>query len=80
MNAIKEMDSVFIMRPSHLGRPEDLKPFIEALKEKGGIKLVSFLSLIGVENNPVPPHHKIENYIEICKNCKVMSILYQQTE
>lgn len=25
---------------------------------------MSFLSLIGVENNPVPPHHKIEKYIE----------------
>lgn len=63
-NAVKEIDRVFIMRPPHLGKPEDLKPFIEILKEKKGIKLVSFLSLIGVENNPVPPHHKIEKYIE----------------
>lgn len=62
--ALENIDRVFIMRPPHLGRPEDLKPFIDALKEKGGIKLVSFLSLIGVENNPVPPHHKIEKYIE----------------
>jgi uncharacterized protein YbjT (DUF2867 family) len=59
-----EADRVFIMRPPHLGKPEDLKPFVEALKAHGGIKLVSFLSLIGVENNPVPPHHKIEKYIE----------------
>ncbi|WEG18959.1 NmrA family NAD(P)-binding protein [Alkalihalophilus pseudofirmus] len=28
------------------------------------IKLVSFLSLMGVEKNPIPPHHKIEKYIE----------------
>lgn len=63
-NALKDVDRVFIMRPPHLGKPEDLKPFIDALKEKGGIRLVSFLSLIGVENNPVPPHHKIEKYIE----------------
>lgn len=62
--ALKNVDRVFIMRPPHLGKPEDLKPFIDTLKEKGGIKLVSFLSLIGVENNPVPPHHKIEKYIE----------------
>jgi uncharacterized protein YbjT (DUF2867 family) len=62
--ALREVDMVFIMRPPHLGKPEDLKPFIEALKTHGGIKLVSFLSLIGVENNPVPPHHKIEKYIE----------------
>ncbi len=63
-SAIRGVDRVFIMRPPHLGKPEDLKPFIEALKEKRDIKLVSFLSLIGVENNPVPPHHKIEKYIE----------------
>lgn len=62
--ALQDVDRVFIMRPPHLGKPEDLKPFIEALKSKGSIKLVSFLSLIGVENNPIPPHHKIEKYIE----------------
>lgn len=62
--ALQDVDRVFIMRPPHLGKPEDIKPFVEALKSKGGIKLVCFLSLIGVENNPVPPHHKIEKYIE----------------
>ncbi|WP_017414355.1 NmrA family NAD(P)-binding protein [Clostridium tunisiense] len=62
--ALEDIDRVFIMRPPHLGKPQDLKPFIEALKRKGNIELVSFLSLIGVENNPVPPHHKIEKYIE----------------
>lgn len=62
--ALQDIDRVFIMRPPHLGKPEDLKPFIEVLKSKASIKLVSFLSLIGVENNPIPPHHKIEKYIE----------------
>lgn len=62
--ALEGVDRVFIMRPPHLGKPQDLKPFIEALKEKGCIKLVSFLSLIGIENNPIPPHYKIEKYIE----------------
>ena len=62
--ALKDVDRVFIMRPPHLGKPKDLKPFVEALKAQGNIQLVSFLSLIGVENNPVPPHHKIEKYIE----------------
>lgn len=62
--ALQDVDRVFIMRPPHLGKLEDIKPFVEALKSKGGIKLVCFLSLIGVENNPVPPHHKIEKYIE----------------
>jgi uncharacterized protein YbjT (DUF2867 family) len=64
VHALREADRVFIMRPPHLGKPEDLKPFVEALKAHGGVKLVSFLSLIGVENNPFPPHHKIEKYIE----------------
>jgi len=62
--ALADVDRVFLMRPPHLGKPADLLPFIEALKKKGDIRLVSFLSLIGVENNPVPPHHKIEKYIE----------------
>lgn len=60
---LKGVDRVFLMRPPHLGKPEDLYPFIDAMKEKG-IRLVSFLSLMGVENNTVPPHHKIEKYIE----------------
>lgn len=62
-SALKDVDRVFLMRPPHLGNPEDLYPFIDTMKEKG-VKLVVFLSLMGVEKNPVPPHHKIEKYIE----------------
>lgn len=62
--ALSGVDRVFIMRPPHLGKPEDLKPFVAALAAQGGMRLVCFLSLIGVENNPVPPHHKIEKYVE----------------
>lgn len=61
--ALKGVDRVFLMRPPHLGKPEDLYPFIDAMK-KEGIQLVSFLSLMGVEKNTIPPHHKIEKYIE----------------
>lgn len=61
---LRDVDRVFIVRPPHLGKPEDLKPFIEALGKKKEMKLVCFLSLIGIEHNPVPPHHKIEKYIE----------------
>ena len=61
--ALEEVDRVFLMRPPHLGKPEDLYPFIDAMKSHN-IKLVSFLSLMGVENNTIPPHHKIEKYIE----------------
>jgi hypothetical protein len=51
------------MRPPHLGKPQDLYPFIDYMKSSN-IKLVCFLSLMGVENNTIPPHHKIEKYIE----------------
>ena len=61
--ALEGVDRVFLMRPPHLGRPEDLYPFIDAMKAYN-VKLVSFLSLMGVENNTIPPHHNIEKYIE----------------
>ena len=61
--AINGADSVFLMRPPNFGKPEDLYPFI-GWRKKAGIKLVWFLSLMSVENNTIPPHHKIEEYIE----------------
>lgn len=66
-SALDGVDRAFIMRPPHLGNPEDLKPFIERLKKGNNLKLVTFLSLIGIENNPIPPHYKIEKYIENAK-------------
>ncbi|WP_097075093.1 SDR family oxidoreductase [Ureibacillus xyleni] len=62
-NALENVDRVFLIRPPHLGKPEDLYPFIDAMKDYN-IKLVSFLSLMGIEKNTIPPHHKIEKYIE----------------
>lgn len=61
--ALEGVDRVFLMRPPHLGQPQDLYPFIDYMREKG-IELVVFLSLMGVEKNTIPPHHKIEKYIE----------------
>lgn len=61
--ALEGIDRIFLMRPPHLGKPEDLYPFIDAVRRKP-IKLLSFLSLMGVEKNTIPPHHKIEMYIE----------------
>ncbi|MGM0414198.1 MAG: SDR family oxidoreductase [Bacillota bacterium] len=61
--ALKDVNRVFLMRPPHLGKPDDLYPFIDAMAAND-IKLVAFLSLMGVEKNPFPPHHKIEKYIE----------------
>jgi uncharacterized protein YbjT (DUF2867 family) len=61
--ALENVDRVYLMRPPHLGKPEDMYPFIDAMKAKN-IKLVSFLSLMGIEKNTIPPHYKIEKYIE----------------
>ncbi|HSR04619.1 MAG TPA: SDR family oxidoreductase [Proteiniclasticum sp.] len=61
--ALFGVDRLFLMRPPHLGKPEDLYPFIDFLKTCE-IRLISFLSLMGVEKNTIPPHHKIEKYIE----------------
>ncbi|UQZ36951.1 NAD(P)-dependent oxidoreductase [Paenibacillus sp. PK3_47] len=61
--AVEGADRVFLIRPPHMGKPEEMYPFIDALKDRN-IQLVAFLSLMGVEKNPIPPHHKIEKYIE----------------
>ncbi|WP_423189803.1 SDR family oxidoreductase [Alkalibacterium sp. f15] len=62
-DALLNVDRVFLMRPPHLGNPEDLYPFIDYMKSCD-VKLVCFLSLMGIEKNPIPPHHKIEKFIE----------------
>ena len=64
LKALNGVDRIFIVRPPHLGKPEDLYPFIDFISNKKDMELVVFLSLIGVEKNPAPPHHKIEKYIE----------------
>lgn len=61
-HALQDVDRVFLMRPPHLGDPVQLYPFIDALK-RHGIQFVVFLSLMGIEKNPVPPHAKIERYL-----------------
>lgn len=61
--ALKNIDRVFFIRPPQLAKPkEDMYPFLEKVKEKG-IKHLVFVSLIGVEKNPMTPHHKIEKKI-----------------
>lgn len=62
-NALEDVDRVFLMRPPHLGRAEVLYPFIDFMLGKK-IRLVAFLSLMGVEKNPFPPHHRIERHLK----------------
>lgn len=63
-NALEGIEGIFLMRPPNLANPEkDMFPFLHAAKEKG-VKKIVFVSLLGVEKNPVVPHRKIENIIK----------------
>jgi len=53
------VDRVFLMRPPHMADAEAFRPFLSAMRESG-VRQVVFLSLLGVEKNPVVPHHAIE--------------------
>lgn len=61
--ALKGISRVLLIRPPQLADVDKFfKPFISAM-QRAGIRQVVFLSLQGVENNPVTPHHKIEQLI-----------------
>jgi uncharacterized protein YbjT (DUF2867 family) len=61
--ALEGVQSVFFIRPPQIGNPKTIYPFIDAMK-KAKIAHTVFLSLMGVEKNPIPPHGKIEKYIK----------------
>ena len=61
--ALAGVDKVFFVRPPQLAHPEkDMLPFLQAVKTHN-IKQVVFISLMGVEHNPMVPHRKIERMI-----------------
>lgn len=54
---------VLLVRPPQLADVDKyFKPFVDAMK-RAGVRQVVFLSLQGVENNQLTPHHKIEKLI-----------------
>lgn len=57
--ALAGVDRVFLMRPPHMGDARAFDPFLAAMRD-AGVRQVVFLSLLGVERNPVVPHHAIE--------------------
>lgn len=61
-SALKGVTKVFLMRPPQMGDPKQLYPFIDACKELD-VKQIVFLSLLGVQHNPLAPHGYIEKYI-----------------
>ena len=61
--ALLGVSRVLLVRPPQLADVDAyFKPFVDAMK-RAGVRQVVFLSLQGVENNPITPHHKIEKLI-----------------
>ncbi len=61
--AFARVESVFLLRPPQLSDVDTyFRPVIE-LAQQTNIKHLVFLSLQGVENNPLTPHYKIEKLI-----------------
>lgn len=62
-SALSGIEKVFLLRPPQITDVNGIfKPFINTCKELE-IKQIVFLSLLGVEKNPFPPHYKIEKEI-----------------
>ncbi|MFN7249312.1 MAG: SDR family oxidoreductase [Anaerobacillus sp.] len=62
--ALEDVDRIFLVRPPQLANPKkDMRPFLEVVASKK-IKQVVFISLLGVEKNPIVPHRKIEDMIK----------------
>lgn len=66
-NALQGVKGIFLVRPPKLADPEkDILPFLEIVEEIKIEKIV-FISLLGVEKNPIVPHRKIEDMIKDLK-------------
>ncbi|MGA4467125.1 SDR family oxidoreductase [Bacillus bombysepticus] len=62
--ALMGVTKLFLLRPPHLANAKKyFQPVIDTAKEVG-IKHIVFLSLLGVEKNPIVPHAKIEKIIK----------------
>lgn len=60
-NGVKKL---FLMRPPQIADVKRyLFPVVDYVRESG-IEQIVFLSLLGVERNPLVPHHKVERYVE----------------
>lgn len=61
--ALADVDQLFFVRPPQLADPEhDMLPFLKAVQQHQPRQVV-FVSLQGVEKNPMVPHRKIERMI-----------------
>lgn len=60
--ALRGVERVFFLRPPHMSEAKAFLGFVDAMRETD-VKQVVFLSLMGVEKNPVVPHHAIEKLL-----------------
>ncbi|WP_241494317.1 SDR family oxidoreductase [Bacillus coahuilensis] len=61
---MKGVEKLFLMRPPHISNTKKyMLPVIEAARI-AGVKHIVFLSLLGVEKNPIVPHYKVEKAIQ----------------
>ena len=59
-SAFNGVDSLFLVRPPEIADVRHLiAPAIEAA-QRAGVRRVVFLSILGVERNPIVPHYRIE--------------------
>jgi uncharacterized protein YbjT (DUF2867 family) len=62
--AFEGVEKMFLMRPPHISNVKrDMLPAIEAAR-RAGVRLVAFLSIIGIENAKYVPHFKVESYLK----------------
>lgn len=61
--AMRGVEKLFLMRPPAVSDVKrHMLPVVRAAKE-AGVRQIVFLSLLGVEKNPVVPHAKVERFI-----------------
>ena len=61
--ALEGVEKVFLMRPPAISDVKrHMRPVVRAAKA-AGVRHLVFLSLLGVEKNPVVPHAKVERFI-----------------
>ncbi|OHD26247.1 MAG: hypothetical protein A2Y38_23590 [Spirochaetes bacterium GWB1_59_5] len=61
--AFDGVERMFLMRPPHISNiKRDLYPALDAARA-AGVRQVVFLSIIGIDQNTVVPHYKVETYL-----------------
>ena len=62
--SLKDIDKILLVRPPAISRVKKfILPFLKEVKNHS-IKHTVFLSLQGVEKNPLVPHYRVEKYIK----------------